>query len=437
MSNPATLSAALAFVPSWWQETSDPAALDALLVGWVRATGCRAAGFVWPADAPAVVGKAVNGSQVADFAPPEVPDAARRTKAGESTVLYLLSGSAVRVYAPVMPAGRPLGLLWADKPAGQTWSEADRAYLVLTAKMMERSPAVATAIGPVIDPDRLSARLGDAAVIAGRMAHDFDNILTGIIGFADLTTPLIAPGSPAVGFVAEIAKVGQRGISFTQQLHQLSRSGQVKPNPGVVAPAVAKEEARLKLQAHPNLRIEKELPLSLPAVAIEAGPLQTLLGHLLENAVEACPQGGLIRVSARPVELTEADARTFLGRVGVGVHLLVSVSDTGTGIKPEVRRRLFAEPFYTTKVRHRGLGLAVAYRTLCAHRGGIQLDPVPPPGTGTNVRVVLPLATGRAPAITPPPPGVRDDSRNLGDAPPTRSGIRGPGENPNAIIVGG
>ncbi|HEY1188976.1 MAG TPA: ATP-binding protein, partial [Gemmata sp.] len=73
----------------------------------------------------------------------------------------------------------------------------------------------------------------------------------------------------------------------------------------------------------------------------------------------------------------------------------------GPGIKPEVRKRLFVEPFFTTKVRHRGLGLAIAYRVLCSHRGGIQIDPVPSPGTGTQVRVVLPLAAARPPAVTP------------------------------------
>jgi signal transduction histidine kinase len=163
---------------------------------------------------------------------------------------------------------------------------------------------------------------------------------------------------------------------------------------------VAREEARLKPSLNPNVRIEKDLPPNLPAVALESAPLQTVLGHLLENAIEACPQGGLIRVSARPAELSEADAKMFLGKAGVGAHLLVSVTDTGIGIKPEHRRRLFAEPFHTTKVRHRGIGLAIVYRILCSHRGGIQIDPVPAPGTGTQVRVVLPLAAARPPANT-------------------------------------
>ncbi|HEV3436342.1 MAG TPA: HAMP domain-containing sensor histidine kinase, partial [Gemmata sp.] len=289
-------------------------------------------------------------------------------------------------------------VVWAERVAGQPWTDADRAYLTLTGKTMERSPSLAAVVGPILDPDKLCTRLADAAVIAGRMAHDFDNILTGIIGFSDLTLPMLPPGSQAASFVAEIGKVGQRGIVFTQQLHQLSRSGQVKPQPTTVLVAAAKEEARIKPLMSPNVRIEKDLPPNLPAVALESGPFQIVLGHLLENAVEACPQGGLVRVTARPVELSEADAKMFLGKVGVGAHLLVSVTDTGIGIKLEVRRRLFAEPFHTTKVRHRGIGLAIVFRILCSHRGGIQIDPVPSPGTGTQVRVVLPLAAARSPA---------------------------------------
>jgi signal transduction histidine kinase len=262
---------------------------------------------------------------------------------------------------------------------------------------------VVAVIGPVVDPDKLSQRLADAAVIAGRMAHDFDNILTGIIGFSDLTQPMLQAGSQAANFVAEIGKVGQRGIQFTQQLHQLSRSGHVKPNPTALAPAVAKEESRLRPMMSANLRVEKELPGTLPTVALESAPLQVIFGHLLENAVEACPQGGVIRITARPVELTDADAKAYLGKPSGGPHLLVSITDSGVGIRPEVRRRLFVEPFFTTKVRHRGLGLAIAYRVLCAHRGGIQIDTVPPPSVGTQVRVVLPLAAARPPASSGAP----------------------------------
>jgi signal transduction histidine kinase len=399
MTNPGTLSAALAFVPSWWKETTEPGALDALLVGWARACGWRACGFVWPADSAPTVVRTVQGMAPAEApAPPELPDAGRRIRGGEETVMYSVPGTTGRVFAGVQPHGRALGVVWADRVAGQPWTEAERAYLALTARTMERSPAVESIVGAVLDPEKLYTRLGDAAVIAGRMAHDFDNILTGIIGFSDLTLPMLPPGSQAANFVAEIAKVGQRGIQFTQQLHQLSRSGQTKPQPTALAVAVAKEETRVKTTMGPNIRLEKDLPASLPVVGLDSGPLQVVLGHLLDNAIEACPQGGLVRITARSIELADSDAKMFLGRAVPGPHLLVSITDTGTGIKPEVRRRLFAEPFHTTKVRHRGLGLAISYRVLCAHRGGIQLDTVPPPGTGTQVRIVLPLAASRPPA---------------------------------------
>ena len=403
MSVPGSLAAALAHLPNWWCETTDPHAFDALLGAWHRAAGWRGCGFAWTGDGDPVI-RVANGNVSADApTPPEVPDALRRLKTGEQTVSYSVQNSSGRVYAAVQPAGRAIGVLWAEKPAGQPWTDAERAFVGLSARTIERSPALAALIGPVIDPERLNQRLADAAVLAGRMAHDFDNLLQGIIGFSDLTLPLVPPGSQAAGFVAEIGKVGQRGIQFTQQLHNLSRSAHTKPNPGSVPIAVSKEEARLKPITPLGARVEKDFPAGLPAVAMEAGPLQVVLGHLLENAIEATPQGGTVRVSARPAELSDADSRTYIGRAAAGAHLQVTVSDTGPGIKPEVRRRLFVDPFYTTKVRHRGLGLAIAYRALCAHRGGIRIESVPAPGTGTLVRVVLPLAAVRPPVVAAGP----------------------------------
>jgi signal transduction histidine kinase len=212
--------------------------------------------------------------------------------------------------------------------------------------------------------------------------------------------PLVPPGSQAAKFITEISKVGQRGIQFTQELHQMSRSGQSKPQPGSVAASLAKEETRLRPHMPAGAQVVTNLPPGLPAVAIDPGPLGVVVGHLLENAVEATPANGRIVVTARPVELTAAEARGYLGQVGIGPHIEVTVQDSGPGIKPEVRAKLFAEPFYTTKVRHRGLGLAIVYRTLCAHRGGIRLDAAPAPQTGTVARVVLPLAVAR-PAVVP------------------------------------
>ncbi|MBA4064026.1 MAG: hypothetical protein C0501_10000 [Isosphaera sp.] len=404
MPNPGTLAAALAHLPAWWAETTDPADLDRLLAEWAAASGWKACGFAWPADGPAVVRTVRAGALVDEPAPAGVAEILRRLRGGD-----VVPAAGGRVFATAPLPGRPAGVVWAERAAATDWADADRAYLALAAKTIGRSAAVAAVAGPAVDPDRLAQRLGDAAVIAGRIGHDFNNILTGIIGFSDLVLPTLQPGTPTANFVAEIGKVGQRGIRFVQELHQFSRSGQPKPGAAGVAAAVAAEAERLAAEVGSGVGFDADLPPDLPAAAVDAGVLRTVLGHLMANAAEASPAGGRVRVCARTVTLSEADAQRYLGRAAAGPHLAVTVTDAGPGIPPEVRRRLFAEPFSTTKVRHRGLGLAVAYRALAAHRGGLLIEPVPPPGTGTLVRVVLPTAAARPPAaaggVRQPPAG--------------------------------
>src|SRR5262249_37974329 len=126
-----------------------------------------------------------------------------------------------------------------------------------------------------------------------------------------------------------------------------------------------------------NVRIESDVAAALPAVAVEGGGLQMILGHLLDNAVEASTKDGLVQVTARLVELAPADLAGFLGRPATGPHVEVRIADSGPGLPDEARRRVFVEPFFTTKFRHRGLSLAVVYRMLYAHRRGVQVDPAP------------------------------------------------------------
>jgi len=415
MAQSGTPPAALAFLPQWWQDSAEASAFETTLSSWVRTCGWRAAGFLWPVESsPTVVKVAPSHPAVEPGVSAELGEVARQVRAGEPTVVVSLPSGASRVYAPVTCPGRPLALLWAEQAAGQTWSEADKAYLALTGKLLERSPLAAALLASPLDADRIGQRLADVATVAGRMAHDFDNILTGILGFADLALPLLPLGSQEASYLAEIASVGQRGTTFTQQLHSFNRAGESKPTPGSVAATLGREEARLRSLMHPALKVEKDVPLNLPAVAVDAAPLQLALGHLFENAIESCPKGGTVRISVGPVELSEVEARGYLGKAGPGPHLQITFADTGSGIKPEVRKRLFVEPFHSTKIRHRGLGLATAYRIVAAHRGGIQIDAVAPPGSGTVVRVVLPLVVPRPSISAPTPPpaltGLREDA---------------------------
>jgi signal transduction histidine kinase len=234
------------------------------------------------------------------------------------------------------------------------------------------------------------------------MAHDFDNVLTGIIGFTDLTLPLVQGQPQPAKFLTEIGKVGQRGIVFTQQLHQLSRAGQAKPQSSSLSVAIAKEENRLRPCMPSGLQIVADIPQSLTSVGMDSGPLGVVLGHLIENAADASPPNGRVMITAQAVELSSLDAKTYLGHVGAGTYIEVKIRDYGTGIKPEIRTRLFAEPFYTTKVRHRGLGLAVVFRTLFVHNGGVRIEPGINPQQGTLVRIVIPPGVVRPSVVSAP-----------------------------------
>ena len=185
-------------------------------------------------------------------------------------------------------------------------------------------------------------------------------------------------------------------MRFCVQLHQLSRGGQARPLPASVHAAVGREVARLA-RDHGGARVEVDVPQDLPAVAVEGSGLQLILGHLLDNAAEASPKEGVVQVTARLVELAPDELPGFLGRPSAGPHVEVRVTDQGAGLTDEARRRMFVEPFFTTKFRHRGLSLAVVYRMLYAHRGGVQADARS--GQGTTVRVVFPLAAARVPAV--------------------------------------
>jgi signal transduction histidine kinase len=244
----------------------------------------------------------------------------------------------------------------------------------------------------LVDPADLHQRHQDAAILSSRLAHSFDNVLTGILGFAELSSQMVASGSAVAEYLAEVLRAAQQGVVLTQQLHQFGRAAAAGEGPANLAVVVADEEARLRPALPPSLRLEVAVPKDLGPLAIGMEPLRQLLVHLLDNAVEAT-SSGTITVSARPAP--DAPESTALPMPpGPGPFVEIVVADTGAGLTPETSRRLASEPFFTTKARHAGLGLATVSRILHAHGGGCQLSSVP--GCGTRVCLYLPLATSSA-----------------------------------------
>lgn len=246
-----------------------------------------------------------------------------------------------------------------------------------------------------LDPDQahLQQRLQDAGLICGRVAHAFDNILTGILGFAELSLSQLDPSAPVYAYVEEVIRAAQQGVDMTQQLHLFGRGAAVSPGPANVGQVAAEEAAGLESRPGKG-KLVFELPDGLPAVAVDSELLRHVLGHLLSNAREAVSQDGVVKLSARVSELDAQHAATLVGRASAGSFVEVTVSDSGGQLSPEVQRRLFYEPFFTTKPRHRGLGLAIVYRIVAAHGGGLQVNPSE--HGETVVRVFLPVAAAPA-----------------------------------------
>jgi two-component system cell cycle sensor histidine kinase/response regulator CckA len=241
--------------------------------------------------------------------------------------------------------------------------------------------------------NRLCQRVADAASLAGRLAHDFDNLLMGILGFAELAQSETPAGTPAREYVAELYKVARRGVVITQQMHDLSRVGR---NAGVPTPIpeVWQTTSAMVLNAaasKPNVTVEFDE--DLPQVALSAEELGLALRHILANAVESQRDGGEVRVTARSVTLADR-ADDFLPRpVEGGKYVEVTVTDNGPGIKPEVFAQITSSPLVTTKPDHRGLGIAIVYRVLDTTGGGVRFESACP--TGTRVTLMLPVATVR------------------------------------------
>ena len=174
-----------------------------------------------------------------------------------------------------------------------------------------------------------------------------------------------------------------------------------------------------------NLRLN--VPTDLPAVALDSEHLGHVLSALLDNAREALVGPGSISVSARQVDLSEADCQDLFGSARAGAHVEITIADTGIGLTPDVQKRLFSEPFFTTKPRRRGVGLAISYGILHAHRGGVRLHPGEE--HGVVARVLLPAVPAQQ-ASTGHPEGREEMVRSsspLGAVAPSALGERSPG----------
>jgi PAS domain S-box-containing protein len=236
-------------------------------------------------------------------------------------------------------------------------------------------------------------KLESLGLLAGGIAHDFNNLLGSIMGNISLAMLDVGTSSRAYEQLARADRASLRAQELTQQLLTFSRGGTPVKRPVSLAAVIA-EAAGFSLRGSRVLH-ELTLPRDLWPVAADEGQMMQVFNNLLLNADQAMPRGGIIRITGENVSLGRNEVPTL----AAGRYVRISVRDEGTGIPKEHLDRIF-DPYFTTKQKGSGLGLAATYSIVRRHDGHIMVESEL--GTGTVFHIFLPASDGEvAPQARP------------------------------------
>ena len=252
------------------------------------------------------------------------------------------------------------------------------------------------AISDITEVKRLEERLYQATrmeavgQLAGGVAHDFNNLLTVIRCHTELMAGELPSEHPVRESVAEIERSAVRGATLTQQLLAFSRQQLLRPRRIVLADVVTDAAPRLRRVIAGTVELRTSSDGMAAEVHADPHQLEQGLFTLVRNASEAMPEGGRVSIDTRVMDLTER-ATDSARELPTGRYVVLTVSDTGVGMPPDVVARLF-EPFFTTKGvgegEGTGLGLASLYGVVRQSGGFVDVQSTPK--VGTTFRIYLP-----------------------------------------------
>jgi len=274
--------------------------------------------------------------------------------------------------------------------------------LISTARLtIRKQPMVLCSVNDISDNKRLEGQLRQAqkmesiGTLAGGVAHDFNNILTAVIGYAQLTLMKMAPDDPHRKNIQHILDSSDRAAHLTKDLLLFSRKQPINRKLVDLNEGIQKLGKFLTRVIGEDIALKITLSGGMMPVRADAYQIDQILMNLATNARDSMPQGGSFTISTEPVVLDEESFAAY-ALAGPGKYALISVSDTGQGMDEKTRQRIF-EPFFTTREvgKGTGLGLSVVYGIVKQHEGAVNV--YSEPGFGTTFRIYLPIdETGKA-----------------------------------------
>jgi PAS domain S-box-containing protein len=226
--------------------------------------------------------------------------------------------------------------------------------------------------------------------LAGGIAHDVNNLLQAVLGYADLLLMKKGPGDPDRKKLEVIQHAARDGADLVSRILTLGRRKESKARPIDLNDEIRKSERLLRRTMPRMIRIDLLLADDLKIIDGDPAQVEQILLNLGVNAQHAMPDGGRLVIETSNVSLSDEYLRTHLG-AKKGKYVLLTVSDTGSGMCTEVLDRIF-EPFFTTKANGlgTGLGLAMVHGIVAQHDGYIRC--YSEPGRGTSFKIYFPVS---------------------------------------------